>query len=449
MYINLLKTDALKKLSNKNYILNKSKINCRIHDSITVNSISIKGNNRYTRAYVLGKLKLKTGEKISYESFNSGINNLVATNNFDSFEFNLEKNENETSYNLTTNLKEAKVNTFLKLGIHYDDLYKSSVLFNITQKRFLLDDDVASLDIVLGDNVRYNFEYFIDKGFYWSFGFRSRYHQFNKDISATLLLDGTELSDLGLNKINVDLQDQTNQMYVQTLFRKDFALSLGLEHKRLEIKTETLATNNESNEFVFESTDYLSAFGSLKLDMYDNKYFPKSGVYFNADLHMYLYASSFNESFDNFSIAKADMGYAFSVSNKLAFNFQTGGGFKVGDKSTQTLDFALGGYGNNLINNFVPFLGYDFISLTGNSYVKAFLSADYELFKKQHITLEGNWANIENDIFETSEWLTLPNYSGYALGYAVETLIGPIQVKYSHSPEQKRSYWFFNIGFWF
>ena len=249
--------------------------------------------------------------------------------------------------------------------------------------------------------------------------------------------------------MDAELQDQTNQIYLQTLFRKDFSLSIGAEHKRLEIKTETLTTNIQSNEFVFERTDYLSVFGGLKLDTYDNKYFPKKGVYFNGDFHNYFYASSFNTDFRNFSIAKADMGYAFSASNKLAFNLQTGGGFKLGDKSTRTLDFALGGFGNNLINNFVPFLGYDFISLTGNSYVKAFFSADYEIFRKQHIILEGNWANIDDDIFETGEWFTLPDYRGYAIGYGIDTYIGPIQIKYSYSPEQKQSKWFFNVGFWF
>lgn len=443
------KIDDLSNLIAFNPNKSTSKINCKATDSVTINTIVIKGNEKYTRAYVLGKLKLKNNQKISYQSFNKGINNLIATNNFDSFEFELKNSDNQDGYDLLANLKETKVNTFLKLGLHFDDLYKSAALVNITQKRLLFDNDVASLDLILGDNVRYNFEYFIDKGFYWSIGLRSRYHQFNKDISAKLLLDDAQITSTGLNKIDAKLQDQTNQMYVQTLFRKDFALSAGLEHKRLEIKTETLASNSQATPFVFESTDYVSAFGGLKLDTYDNKYFPKSGVYLNGDLHMYLYASRFNDSFDNFSIAKADMGYAFSVSNKLAFNLQTSGGFKVGDKSTKTLDFALGGYGNNLINNFIPFLGYDFISLTGNSYVKAFLSADYQIFKKHHITLEGNWANVDDDIFETGEWFTLPDYRGYALGYAIETFVGPIQVKYSYSPEQKQSNWFFNVGFWF
>nr|WP_262922225.1 patatin-like phospholipase family protein [Algibacter sp. L4_22] len=421
----------------------------KIPDSITINNFSVKGNNNYTRAYVLGKLKLKPNEKISYKDLVKGVNNLVATNNFDSFQYKLKPTGTSETYNLETHLTETKNTTFLKLGIHYDDLYKSAVLVNITKKQLLFKNDIASFDFILGDNVRYNFDYLIDKGFYWSVGFRSRFNTFTKNISAQLLLEDSEIDATGLNKVNTELDDQTNQLYLQTLFRKDFAFSIGAEHKRLELSSETFLTGSSDEEFVFEKTDYLSVFGNLKLDTYDNKYFPKKGVYFNGDLHMYLFASNFNKSFEKFSIAKADIGYAFSTSDKMSFNLQTSGGFKTGDKSTKTLDFALGGYGNNFINNFIPFLGHDYVSLTGNSYVKAFASADYEIVKKHHITLEANWANVDDDIFESGEWFSLPDNRGYALGYAMETLVGPIQVKYSYSPDLKQSIWFFNLGFWF
>jgi NTE family protein len=418
-------------------------------DSIKINLISINGNKRYTRSYILGKLKFKDDTKVSYKDFDRGINNLIATNNFDAFKYELKKSTENEGYDLNAYLKENEITTFLKFGLHYDDLYKSAALVNLTKKRLLFDNDVASLDIILGDNVRYNFEYFIDKGFYWSIGITSRYNQFSKSINPELLIVDFENIGSGLNKIDVELQDQTNQFYLQTLFRKDFALSIGAEHKRLKIKSETITLNSQTDEFLFENTDYGSVFGNLKLDTYDNKYFPKRGVYFDGDLHWYLVSSGFNTGFEPFSIVKADMGYAFSISDKFAFNFKAEGGFKIGENATNTLDFALGGYGNNFINNFVPFYGYDFISLTGNSYVKASASADYEIFKKHHITLEGNWANVDDGIFETGEWFTLPDYRGYALGYGVETFLGPIQVKYTYSPEQGTSIWFFNIGFWF
>ncbi|WP_248724786.1 patatin-like phospholipase family protein [Seonamhaeicola sp. ML3] len=420
-----------------------------VQDSIKINKISLSGLEKYTRSYVLGKLKLKSDEKISYSQLNKGINSLVATNNFDVLDYQLKTSEEKPGYDFYANLKEADNATFLKFGVHYDDLYKSGALFNITRKHLFFDNDIASLDVVLGDNLRYNFDFLIDKGFYLSVGIRSSFNDFHKNISAELLLNDSELDAAGLNKIDVELQDQTNQFYLQTLFRKDFSLSLGAEHKRLEISSETLAVGDEDDEFIFENTDYVSLFSTLQLDTYDNKYFPKKGLFFNGDLHYYFYASHFNEGFDAFAIAKADLGYAFSISDNLALNLQTSGGFKLGDKSTQTLDFALGGYGNNLINNFVPFLGYDFISLTGNSYVKAYAGLDYEIFNKHHVTLEGNWANIEDNIFDTGEWFTLPTYRGYALGYAIDTFLGPIQVKYSYSPERNKSIWFFNLGYWF
>ncbi|GAA4235219.1 patatin-like phospholipase family protein [Postechiella marina] len=428
----------------------KPKVIFKPQDSIIINSSKIRGITNYTRSYVLGKLKIKSNEKISYENFTKGVNNLIATNNFDSFQYQFIKTQKEDEYNLIADVRETKTNTFIKASIHYDDLYKSAVLVNLTKKRLLFDNDVASLDFILGDNVRYNFEYLIDKGFYWSIGFKSRFNTFNKNISAQLLLNDDEIEGTGLNKIDADVQDQTNQLYVQTLIKKDFALSLGGEHKRLELKSETITINNdETEDFVFEKTDYFSIFAQLKLDTYDNKYFPTKGVYFNGDVHTYLFASAFNDDFENFSIAKADLGYAFSISNKIALNFETNGGFKMGDKSTQTLDFALGGYGNNLINNFTPFIGYDFLSLTGNSFVKASVKADYEILKNNHIILEANWANVGEDIFENGEWFTLPDYRGYGLGYALDTFVGPIEVKYSYSPEEGQSVWFFNLGFWF
>ncbi len=153
--------------------------------------------------------------------------------------------------------------------------------------------------------------------------------------------------------------------------------------------------------------------------------------------------------FEEFSIAKADIGYAFSFTDKIALKTETSGGFKVGDNSTRALGFALGGYGNNFINNFYSFYGYDYLELFGDSFVKATFTSDFEIFKKHHILVAANYANIEDGIFESGEWLTAPDYSGYAFGYSLETFLGPLEGKYSYSPETGESYWFFNLGFWF
>jgi len=418
-------------------------------DSINIKNIKVYGNETYTRAYVLGKLKLKTQEKVSYLQFNKGVNNLVATNNFDSFLYQFKPNDD--GYDLIANVKESDVNTYLKLGLHYDDLYKSAALLNISQKRILFNNDVASLDLVLGDNIRYNFEYYIDKGFYWSIGLKSRYNAFHKSISASLLLDENELLASGLNKIEIELSDLTSQFYLQTLFRKDLSLILGAEHKKLRITSETVVDNidPEIEESTFENSDFVSVFGKLKFDTYDHKYFPKEGFLFDGDMHLFLSSSDFNNNFGQFSFAKANIGYALSFSDKFSVLIGSEGGFRVGDDSNNSMSFALGGYGNNFINNFISFYGYDYVSIIGDSFVKGYLNLDYEFVNNHHFNFGVNYANVEDDIFETGEWLTTPDYSGYALGYAFETIFGPIEAKYSWSPETGKSKWFFNMGFWF
>jgi NTE family protein len=41
-------------------------------------------------------------------------------------------------------------------------------------------------------------------------------------------------------------------------------------------------------------------------------------------------------------------------------------------------------------------------------------------------------------MFESVGWVSLPKYSGYAMGYGLETIIGPIEIKHT-SPETKKN----------
>lgn len=418
-------------------------------DSIKINSVNIKGNERYTRSYLLGKLKFKDDEKISFMDFRKGINNLLATNNFDTFRYYLKPSTKDSVYKLIGEIKESETTTFLRLGVHYDNLYKSAALVNLTKKRLFFKNDIASLDLIFGDNSRYNFNYFIDKGFYISIGLKSRFNQFHKNVNPLLVLDEDSPLLTGLNKIDGEFSDFTNQIYLQTIFRKDFALRAGIEYKRLKITSETLLDDNQNDEITFENTGYFSVFGNLKFDNYDNSHFPKNGFYFNGVFHLYLNASKFNKDFEEFSIVKTDIGYAISISDKVALKTEASGGFKIGESSTTTLGFGLGGFGNNYINNFSSFYGYDYLALTGDSFVKAIFTLDYEIFKKHHILLAANFANIEDGLFDSGQFFSSPDNSGYALGYSLETFLGPLEGKYTYSPETGNGYWFFNLGFWF
>ena len=74
---------------------------------------------------------------------------------------------------------------------------------------------------------------------------------------------------------------------------------------------------------------------------------------------------------------------------------------------------------------------------------------DVEVYNKNHINFSANFANIRDDLFEKANFITVPKHSGYALGYGLETPVGPIELKYSWSPELRKGFVFVNVGFWF
>lgn len=433
--------DQIKKLADtsKPYQLNSVKT---APDTLHIKNISINKLDNYTRAYILGKLRFKNGSKICYEDLKNGINTINATQNFSRISYTIEGTEGEDELKLS--LTENPTKTFLKFGIHYDGLYKSAVLTNITQKKTLFKNDVLSFDLGLGDNIRYNLDYYIDNGFYWSFGLKSRYNTFNRNVT-TDFRGGELLSQLGLTSINIDFQDLTNQAYMQTVFIQKFLIGAGVEHKILKIKSENL--NGTSP--VFENSTYLSAFGYLRYDSFDNKFFPKQGWMFSGDIQSFLHSSDYTKEFSRYSIAKGEIGFVKSFYKKLTLKVQSEAGFSIGNESVPYFDFILGGYGYNTINNFKHFYGYDFLSISADSYIKSCFTVDYEIFKKNHINFAANFANVENGLFENGNWLSRPTYNGYAIGYGLESIIGPIEIKYSWSPELPKGYAYFCVGFAF
>ncbi|MDP5062672.1 MAG: patatin-like phospholipase family protein [Maribacter sp.] len=453
-----LKIEELRQLSS-DYKKGKNTISVVEGDKqLIVNRLLIDGNTDHTRGYVKGKLRFNLDEPTNFKKLQQGISNLSATGNFRTIKYKLLDNINGGE-DLILPLDEIKNTSFLRLGAHFDDLYKSAALINLTKRRILSKDDVASFDFILGDNIRYNFEYYIDKGSYWSFGINSRFNDFEQEINFDLIQDNFEVSTgTSLNRINLNVSDFTNQLYIQTVVKEEFAFTLGAEFKHLQYSTRTFAdtpnsttpgTTASNGRTYFERSNFISAYGALKLDTYDDKYFPTRGLYFNGDMHYYVLSSDFNNNFKDFSVSKARLGMAMPLMNKLSINIETEGGFKLGTSNVTSFDFLLGGYGTDLINNFVPFVGYDFISLPGNSFVKAYARLDFEFAKKNHALFTANFANVDDDLFRTGDWFKAPTYSGYGIGYGLESFLGPINLMYSWTPEIEKSQFFVSVGYWF
>jgi NTE family protein len=414
-----------------------------IAQNLKIDRVAMPKLIHFGRNYLNGKLRIKTPTTISYEKFQRGLTNLAATNNFKSFRYQLDTTPSGTVLDL--NLEEVPNDVFLKIGVHYDDLFLSSALINLTWKHGLFKNDELSFDMIFGDNVRYQFDYYIDKGLYWSIGLHSRLNQFSNDIQHPL-------SSLPTLSSGVIMRHwvQENEFLLGTLFREAFRLNIGVAHQRIVQRTNLIESN--TNDFLFlDDSDYYSLKGNLSLDTRDHLHYPTQGGHFYGSVQSYLYKKSarFEDLSEPFLVAQADMSITKPLASKLFFTFGALGGFTVKEPQNNSFRFLLGGYGNRFVLNHKSFLGYAPHSLSGNSFVQANFNLDYNFHKKHHVFAKANFARVGEDIYANKEWLPPADYSGFALGYGLDSLFGPLELTWSYSPEVKRRMVYVNVGWWF
>ena len=417
-----------------------------VREDLLVQEISIRGNRSYTDQYCIKKLGLEEGERVNREEFMKGIDKLTATGNFESVFYRLIPLEEGVRVEFEVTEKEGR--SMIQFGAHYDDLYKTGVLVNFTTRALLFKNDFISADFVVGDNLRYDVDYFLDNGFNWSFGINTRFNSFKADVVSSTLPQPVRNAPLDSGfKVPVEYYDFTTRLYLQTTFADRWALGVGLEHKFLNVHTDEIV-DDETNRIFFDKSHYINLVGKVMLDTYDSKVFPKKGFFFNADYIFYTYSSDFNDNFTPFSHLYGRLGIAHTFWDKFTLHLISEAGVTIGSNGNEVLDYHLGGYNENYINTFVPFYGYGFSELNESAFLRTALTARYEIFKKNFLSFTGNFARINDDIWNDGK-IFEDTRSGYAFGYGLNTVIGPIELVYSWNPDNNNNFWYVNVGFWF
>ena len=437
VFDSIAKLQTIKRRTPK-VILNQGKL--------LIDRIVLNGNENYTNNYILGKLQLKEGDSISYKDISRKINTLTATKNFDRIDYHLENSFNGKK--LVLKVKENSTHSFLRLGVHYDLLYRSAVLLNYNHKKLLFRNDELSVDFIVGDKIRYDLQYFVDNGFLLSYGFSSRYNSFSADIL---------FNSQNVNKIDLEYRDFTNRLYAQTTLDKKFAFGFGIEHKKIRASSETITGPNNTEEIIFEDSNYINPIAFLQLDTFDKEQFPTKGFYADIGFTWYLWSdrntvlpslSQGSNSFSQFSQIDGRVSFATTFWDKFTFQYISEAGLTFGEEESTVFDYRLGNYNKNYINNFFPMYGYDVAELTEQSFFRSEFDIRYQLFNKNYLSFIANYARVSDNVFKEAD-LFKDTKSGYAIGYGLETILGPIEIKYSWSPDHSKKYWLFNLGFWF
>lgn len=420
-YVEALRyVDILKELPKRNFERIRSSINPVYSSVYKIDSLAVENARIYKSNYIRGKMGLTLPSMQTYGSVNKMIDKLYATNNYKFINYDIIQQDNRNYLKLYVTEDEAR--HFLKFGLHYDEIFKTGLLLNYSAKRLLFRNSNLSLDIVVGDNPRYYFNYFIDNGYIPGFGLYSSGMSFDLKNFSNNTIDSWKWF--------------RNEVFIQSVWKDRFALGGGFSHDYFE---------NEKNGQNDKAERHLNPYVFLKSDTQNDKDFPTKGFYLNAEGKI---IDLFNSDLEKKPITiKADIKMNFFISKLLTYRLNLFGGITIGENNPTFYQYRIGGLFDQPIVNFKRFAGYQFASLADNNIFLASNDFQFRFDKNYFLTANFSIANLFSSI-KFDEAVKL-NYSSIGLTAGYKSPFGQIKVNFSKSLNKHKGVFSVILGHWF
>ena len=420
-YVEALKyVDILKELPKRKFERIRSSINPIYSSVYKIDSLAVENATIYKPNYIRGKMGLSLPSMQTYGSVNKMIDKLYATNNYRFINYDIIQQDNSNYLKLYVTEDEAR--HFLKFGLHYDEIFKTGLLLNYSAKRLLFRNSNLSLDMVVGDNPRYYFNYFIDNGYIPGFGLYSSGMSFDIKNFSNAAIDSWKWF--------------RNEVFIQSIWKDRFALGGGFSHDYFE------SEKNGQNDKVER---YLNPYVFLKSDTQNDKDFPTKGFYLNAEGKI---IDLFNSDLEKKPITiKADIRMNFFISKLLTYRLNLFGGITIGENNPTFYQYRIGGLFEQPIVNFKRLAGYQFASLADNNILLASNDFQFRFDKNYFLIANFSIVNLFSSI-KVDEAIKV-NYNSIGLTAGYKSPFGQIKLNVSKSLNKHKGVFSVILGHWF
>lgn len=414
--------EPLNLLPKKDQVLLRAPMSSIYSNVYKIDSLIVENNHIFRKNYVQGKMNLKIPSLQTYGGINRMIDKLYATNNYRLINYDLIQDEDKNYLKL--DVTEDDTRFFLKFGLHYDEIFKTGLLLNATAKRLLFQNSTVSLDLVVGDQTRYYFNYFIDNGYIPGFGV----------YASGMSLD--------LKDIDSNIYDKwnwfRNEVYLQSIWRDKYAIGGGISHDYFESKL-------VGNPKYGLSENYINAYVFIKSDTQDDRSFPTRGIYLSAEGKVIDILNKLSDG--KILQAKINTQLNFPISDCLTYRLGLVGGFTIGEDLSPYYQYHLGGLFQQNLGNFVSFPGYELGQRTAQNILVNSNTFQFKFWKNWYADANISIANLFDDIKVDDILHITDSSAGVTAGY--KSPFGQIKINYSHSLQINKGMFSVILGHWF
>lgn len=387
-----------------------------------IDDLEIVNNHLFSENYVQGKMNLTLPSIQSYTSINQMIDKLYSTNQYRLINYDLVQREGRNILKLS--VEEDTTRYFLKFGLHYDEIFKTGLLVNLTARRLLLKNSTISLDMVIGDSPRYYLNYSMDNGYIPGFGFYSSGMSYDhRDENGNFLSNDHWFR---------------NELFLQSVWQDRYAIGGGISADYVE--TELPGSTSKIKDHFF------NPYAFLKSDTQNERSFPTAGVLLSVEGKL---IDLFDKEAENSTLqVKADLRFNIPISSFYSHRIKIFGGTTVGEDLPDFYRYRLGGLFDQNLSNHVPFYGYHLGQVSANHILSVTNEFQFKLMKNLFLIPNFSFASLCEEL--NSEEIFNFGHSSFGIGAAYRSPFGQIMLNYSGSTaKQHKGHFNVVLGHWF
>ncbi|MDH6347718.1 patatin-like phospholipase family protein [Parabacteroides sp. PH5-46] len=397
-------------------------------DSFFVRNISFSGAFPGDEKWLLKVSGLKDNTSMTLHQLKNAISILMGTDVYSNVSYQL---TGENPYNLELTVQPKSISSF-NLGLRFDTEEIVAGLLNATfahkgqnRSKFAFTGRIgttsyARLDYALertplrGLNISYMFRYqnldIFDKG--------------EKTYNTTYTHHFSELAYSDMNWLN-------------------FKIKAGLRYEYFDYNSFLYTGENQKYSVIPEG--YISYFLSTHLETLDGANFPTKGVSLQADYSLYTDNFVQYNGRSPFSAIKLSFMSVFPVTSHLSLIPSVYGRALIGGNLAYPYLNAIGGevFGKYMPQQ-MPFAGVNQLELVDNLTGIVRLHVRQRIYQRHFVSLIGNYGVSHDDLLELFKG---SNLWGASIGYAYNSMAGPLSANLSISNRNKKVLFYLNLGF--
>lgn len=400
-------------------------------DSFYIRNISLVGIDQKDEKWLLKVCGLKSNSTITLNDLEEAMSILVGTNVYSTVNYKL-KGELQQDLVLTV---APKTLSSVNLGVRFDSEEVIGVLFNATfDFRRQNNYKLAVTGRIGAKTSSARFDYVVD---------RSPLRNFN--LSYKFTYQDLDVYSKGSKIFNTAYKHHLAEFGYSDMNWLSFKIKLGLRYEYFDYNSFLFTA--PSDQYQVRPEGFISYFASAHLETLDRRYFPTKGVSLQADYSMYTDNFVKYRGGSPFSAIGLDFMTVLPLTSHFSLLPSFSGRVLIGKNLAYPYLNAVGGeMAGRYLSQQIPFAGINHVEIFDNSLAILRLQLRQRIAGRNYISLTGNYAIHHNDFFSL---LKGKSVWGGSLGYAYNSLAGPLSATFSLSNQNKHLQFFLNLGFSF